>query len=125
MRRPERRRAAKAAREGSISVPGPVHKALHSITHLVEDSARKAGYAPRFAATKLVEGDPPMEGALSLSSSEKDIIKRIIKEMETDLGTDREAAIADMRYAFIENLVTPDRDEKRRIPRTGAIGGSR
>lgn len=84
---------------------GPVHKALHSITHLVEDSARKAGYAPRFAATKLVEGDPPMESALNISASEKDIIKRIIKEMESELDTDREAAIADMRYAFIENLV--------------------
>ncbi len=84
---------------------GPVHKALHAITHLVEDSSRNAGYEPRFAATKLIEGDPPLEKAMLLSVSEKDIIKRIIKEMETELGTDREAAIADMRYSFIENLV--------------------
>lgn len=84
---------------------GPVHKALHSITHLLEENARKAGYEPRFAATKIVEGDPLLETALELSASEKDIIKRIIKEMESDLGTDREAAIADMRYTFIEKLV--------------------
>lgn len=103
---------------------GPVHKALHSITHLVEDSARKAGYAPRFAATKLVEGDPPMESALSVSAVEKDIIKRIIKEMESDLGTDREAAIADMRYAFIENLVrrtVTKKEESREQARSVAL----
>jgi len=84
---------------------GPVHKALHSITHLLEESSRRAGYEPRFAETKLIEGDPPLEKALQLSVSEKDIIKRIIKEMEIELGTDREAAIADMRYSFIEKLV--------------------
>jgi len=84
---------------------GPVHKALHSITHLVEDVSRAAGYEPRFAATKLIEGDTPMEATLDLAAADRDIIKRIIKEMEGELGTDREAAIADMRYAFIENLV--------------------
>ncbi|HOT62171.1 MAG TPA: ferrous iron transport protein B [Treponemataceae bacterium] len=84
---------------------GPVHKALHAITHLVEDGARRAGYAPRFAATKLVEGDPPMESALGLSAAQRDIVARIIREMEAELGTDREAAIADMRYVFIESLV--------------------
>lgn len=84
---------------------GPVHKALHSISHLVEESARREGYESRFAATKLVEGDPPMEQALRLSPTDSDIIARIIGEMETELGTDREAAIADMRYSFIENLV--------------------
>ncbi len=84
---------------------GPVHKALHSITHLIEESALRSGYEGRFAATKLIEGDPLLEKVLALSVSEKDIIKRIIKEMEMKLGTDREAAIADMRYAFIENLI--------------------
>ncbi len=84
---------------------GPVHKALHSITHLVEAPARAAGYEPRFAATKLVEGDPPLERSLGLSPADTDIVRRIVKEMETELGTDREAAIADMRYAFIEGLV--------------------
>lgn len=84
---------------------GPVHKALHSITHLIEIPAREAGYEPRFAATKLIEGDPLLETDLQLSSADRDIIKRIVREMETDLGTDREAAIADMRYAYIERLV--------------------
>lgn len=84
---------------------GPVHKALHAITHLVEGPAREAGYEPRFAATKLIEGDPLLETDLKLSPADRDIIKRIVREMETDLGTDREAAIADMRYAYIEHLV--------------------
>lgn len=84
---------------------GAVHKALHAITHLVEANARAAGYEPRFAATKLIEGDSPLEKALSLTATDRDIIGRIIKEMEDALGTDREAAIADMRYSFIENLV--------------------
>ncbi len=83
---------------------GPAHKALHAITHIVEDRARAAGYEPRFAATKLVEGDPPMEKALELSPADRDIVARIVAEMEEALGTDREAAIADMRYAFIEGL---------------------
>ena len=85
---------------------GPVHKALHSITHLIEIPAREAGYEPRFAATKLIEGDPLLETDLQLSSADRDTIKRIVREMETDLGTDREAAIADMRYAYIERLVS-------------------
>lgn len=84
---------------------GPVHKALHAISHLIEENAKRAGYESRFAATKLIEGDPLLEADLKLPNSEKDIIKRIIKEMEVELGTDREAAIADMRYVFIENLI--------------------
>ena len=84
---------------------GPAHKALHAISHLVEDKAAAAGGASRFAATKLVEGDPPMEDVLALPAADRDIIKRIVREMETELGTDREAAMADMRYTFIENLV--------------------
>ncbi len=84
---------------------GPVHKALHSITHIVEEPAKAAGYAPRFAATKLIEGDPPMEAALSLNGADREIIRKITAEMESELGTDREAAIADMRYTFIEDLI--------------------
>lgn len=84
---------------------GPVHKALHSISHLVEGPSRLSGYASRFAATKLIEGDPLLEKELDLITADKDIIKRIIREMEIELGTDREAAIADMRYTFIEGLV--------------------
>lgn len=104
--------AARGASPGAVGTArrvdfcaGPVHKALHSITHLVEENARRAGYEPRFAATKLVEGDPPMERALGLSPGDRDIVARIVKEMEAELGTDRESAIADMRYAFIEGLM--------------------
>lgn len=85
---------------------GPVHKALHAITHIIEDNSRRIGFEPRFAATKLIEGDPPLEKALDLTQTDKDIVKKIVSEMEHDLGTDREAAIADMRYAFIEKLVS-------------------
>ncbi len=105
---------------------GPVHKALHSITHIVEESAGKAGYTGRFAATKLIEGDPPLESELALSAADRDIIKRIVKEMETDLGTDREAAIADMRYAFISRLVAATvtkREESREQARSVALDG--
>ncbi len=84
---------------------GPVHKALHAITHIVEDAARKAGIAPRFAATKLIEGDPPMEAALEMNRADREIVRKIVAEMEAELGTDREAAIADMRYTFIEDLM--------------------
>lgn len=84
---------------------GPVHKALHAITHLVEEPSRAAGYAPRFAATKLIEGDPLLEAALNLGKTDGEIIRKIVAEMESDLGTDREAAIADMRYSFIETLI--------------------
>ncbi len=84
---------------------GPVHKALHAITHIVEDAARKAGIAPRFAATKLIEGDPPMEAILDMNRADREIVRKIVAEMEAELGTDREAAIADMRYTFIEDLM--------------------
>ncbi len=105
---------------------GPVHKALHAITHIVEDSARIAGYTGRFAATKLIEGDPPLEAELALSAADRDIIKRIVREMETDLGTDREAAIADMRYVFIAKLVAATvtkREESREQARSVALDG--
>ncbi len=85
---------------------GPAHKALHSISHIIEERARSAGFEPRFAATKLVEGDSPMEKALNLIPADQDIINRIIREMETEMNTDREAAMADMRYTFIEGLVS-------------------
>lgn len=85
---------------------GPVHKALHAISHIVEEAATRLGIESRFAATKLIEGDPPMEASLALPAADRDIIRRIIREMESDLGTDRESAIADMRYSFIEGLVS-------------------
>lgn len=83
---------------------GAVHRAIHSVAHLVEDHAQRIGVPPRFAATKLVEGDEPMMNALGLSDNEKDMVDHSVTEMEHELGTDREAALADMRYTFIDGL---------------------
>jgi ferrous iron transport protein B len=83
---------------------GAVHRTIHSIAHLVEDHAQRIHVPPRFAATKLVEGDEPMMQALRLSDNEKDMVMHDVTEMERELGTDREAALADMRYSFIEGL---------------------
>ena len=83
---------------------GAVHRAIHSIAHMVEDHAAAIGVPARFAATKLVEGDEPMLERLRLSDNEVDMLGHTVTEMETELGTDREAAMADMRYSFIEKL---------------------
>ena len=83
---------------------GAVHRTIHSIAHLVEDHAQRLRVPPRFAATKLVEGDGPMMEALRLSDNEKDMVMHDVTEMVRELGTDREAALADMRYSFIEAL---------------------
>lgn len=83
---------------------GAVHRCIHGIAHLIEDHAQAAGVPRYFAATKLVEGDKPMEERLRLSDNEKDLIEHSVTEMEQELDTDREAALADMRYTFIENL---------------------
>lgn len=83
---------------------GPTHRTVHAVAHLIEDHAERAGIAPRFAATKIVEGDAPMIEALQLSDKELNSIENSIREMEDALSTDRKAAIADMRYTFIEAL---------------------
>lgn len=83
---------------------GPVHRAIHAVAHLVEDHAQRIHVPPRFAATKLVEGDDPMLSKLDLSENEKDMVQHSVTEMEKELDTDREAALADMRYQFIEQL---------------------
>ena len=86
---------------------GAVHKAIHSVAHIVEDSAKAAGVPVRFAATKLVEGDEPIHKILTLDPEDVAIIESIVAEMEHTLGTDREAALADMRYEFIEAYCCP------------------
>ncbi len=83
---------------------GAVHRTIHSVAHMVEDHAQRIHVPPRFAATKLVEGDEPMRSALKLSQNELDMIEHDVKEMEHELNTDRDAALADMRYEFIEKL---------------------
>lgn len=83
---------------------GPMHRCIHSLAHMIEDHSQRAGVPLRFAATKLVEGDGPMMDRLVLSDNEKDLIEHAITEMENELSTDREAALADMRYAFIAEI---------------------
>lgn len=83
---------------------GAVHRAIHAIAHVIEDHAREEGYPTRFAATKLVEGDEPMMAALCRDEGDRQIILHIVEEMEEETGTDREAALADMRYTYIEQL---------------------
>ena len=84
---------------------GAVHRCIHGIIHLIEDHAKAAGIPVRFAATKLVEGDQRIEAALKLDQNEKEMIERIIVQMEQERGLDRAAAIADMRFHFIHQLV--------------------
>ena len=84
---------------------GEIHKAIHAVAHLVEKKALAHGYSPRFAASKLIEGDPPLAKELELSKTEMDILGHFIDGMENELKTDHEAAMADMRYSYIEKLV--------------------
>jgi ferrous iron transport protein B len=84
---------------------GAVHRTIHAITHMVEDHAERAQISSRFAATKIAEGDRPILEELKLSENEIETIEHTVKEMETELAMDRKAAIADMRYSFIDRLV--------------------
>lgn len=83
---------------------GAVHEAIHSIAKLITPNAKKAGLPLRYAATKLTEGDAPTEKLLKLSSDDKKQAEFYVSVMEKSLGTDREAALADMRYAFIDGV---------------------
>lgn len=83
---------------------GAVHRAIHGIMELIEDHASQAGLPLRFATTKLIEGDPYIMESLKLTDNEKDMIEHIIVQMEQERGMDRQAAIADMRFAFIQSL---------------------
>ena len=83
---------------------GAVHRAIHAVAHLIEDHCQRQGLPMRFAATRLVEGDEPMLKTLGLDENEADMIEHAVKEMEMELKTDREAALADMRYQFIEDV---------------------
>lgn len=83
---------------------GEVHKAIHSISHLIEEQAEKSGYPLRFAATKLVEGDEPTMKELAITENQSHIISHVVEDMEKALNTDREAALADMRYTYIEKI---------------------
>ena len=98
---------------------GSVHRCIHGIIHLIYDHAQAAGIPARFAATKLVEGDANIEDALNLDQNEKEMIEHIICQMEDERGMDRVAAIADMRFEFIEKLcaatVTKPHESKEKL----------
>ena len=83
---------------------GATHRTIHAVAHLIEDHAARMGVTPKFASTKIVEGDKHLLTSMSLSDAELCSIENSIKEMEDTLGTDRKAAIADMRYTFIDKL---------------------
>ena len=83
----------------------PVHRCIHAVIHLIQDHADRLGVPPRFCATKLIEGDVEMAEKLKLDQNEKDLLEHCIVEMENETKLDRNAALADMRYTFIEGVV--------------------
>ena len=89
---------------GADQKGGAVHRCLHAIMHLIEDHAQRAGVPVRFAAGKLAEGDPAILDRLNLEQNEKEMLEHIICQMETESGMDRAAAIADMRFSFIQDV---------------------
>ena len=84
---------------------GPVHRCIHAAAHVIEDHARNIGVSPRFCATKLIEGDAALAGRLELDENERELIEHSVLEMERETGFDRNEALADMRYGFIEKVV--------------------
>ena len=83
---------------------GSVHRCIHAVIHLIEDHAAAAGIPVRFAATKAIEGDSLILEQLKLEQNEKEMLEHIVQQMEAERGVDRSAAIADMRFDFIERL---------------------
>lgn len=83
---------------------GPVHRCIHAVSHLIEDHARNAGMSRRFAATKMIEGDKDIIDRLEINQNELELLEHSIVEMEDEGGLDRNAAIASMRYDYIEKL---------------------
>ena len=86
------------------SVEQAVHRCIHAVKHLIEDHSRNVRIPPRFAATKIIEGDIKLLNSLGLDKNEIDTIEHLIKQMEDESGMDRQSAIVDMRFNFIENL---------------------
>ena len=98
---------------------GAVHRCLHAVIHLIQDHAKRADIPVRFAASKLIEGDTLIENLLGLDQNEKEMVEHIIVQMEAERELDRNAAIADMRFTFIqkvcENSVTKPKESKEHI----------
>ena len=89
---------------GSDDNGGAVHRCLHAVSHLIEDHAARTGMPLRFAASKLVEGDSRVLERLQLDQNETEMLEHIVLQMETERGLDRSAAIADMRFAYIQRV---------------------
>lgn len=83
---------------------GAVHRCLHAVIHLIDDHAKRIGIPVRFAASKLIEGDRLILEQLELDTNEKEMLEHIIKQMETERGLDRSAAVADMRFSYIKKV---------------------
>ncbi len=83
-----------------------VHRCIHAVVHLIQDHADKLGVPARFCTAKLIEGDDELEDALALDQNERELLEHCILQMEAESGLDRNAALADMRYSFIEKLVS-------------------
>ncbi|MBR2263753.1 MAG: ferrous iron transport protein B, partial [Firmicutes bacterium] len=83
---------------------GAVHRALHAVSHLIEDHAERAGLPVRFSASKLIEGDELIARQLDLDQNEQEMLEHIILQMEKERGLDHSAALADMRYAYIQKV---------------------
>lgn len=98
---------------------GAVHRCIHAVIHLIEDHAEEAKLPVRFAATKAIEGDPLILEQLKLDQNELDMLEHIVQQMETEREVDRSAAIADMRFDFIERLceqtVVKPKENKERV----------
>ena len=98
---------------------GSVHRCIHAVMHLIEDHAVQADIPARFAATKAIEGDPLVLEKLKLDTNESEMLEHIVQQMETERQVDRSAAIADMRFDFIERLceqtVVKPKESKERI----------
>lgn len=83
---------------------GPVHRCIHAVCHMIEDHAKETGLPVRFAATKLIENDPILREKLHVHSNELEAMEHAVDQMEAECGLDRNAALADMRYTFIEGV---------------------
>ena len=100
-------RTASAGRKPEIydfCPPGPVHRCIHAVTHVVEDHAERARMSARWAAMNVIEGNDDIVARLALDENELELCEHSIVEMERETGLDRNAAIADMRYSFIESV---------------------
>ncbi len=101
----ETAKSRRAPRKMDFCRSGPVHRCIHSVSHVVEDHADRMGVPARFAATRVIEGDENIIARLALAENELELIEHAVTEMEIEGGLDRDAALADMRYSFIEGVV--------------------